>query len=125
MPGGDGTGPTGAGPMTGRGAGICNGYDRPGFANGSPGQVGRRGQGRGGFRGNGCQWWHQRYLTGQTNWRAPYAGDRPDAESMVDVTSLREQAKQLSSALANLERRIGELEDTPGAPAKTQSEPEG
>jgi len=33
MPFGDGTGPRGMGPMTGRGAGYCAGYARPGFAN--------------------------------------------------------------------------------------------
>lgn len=33
MPRGDRTGPNGMGPMTGRGAGYCSGYDRPGFAN--------------------------------------------------------------------------------------------
>ncbi|MBW2982167.1 DUF5320 domain-containing protein [Candidatus Woesearchaeota archaeon] len=49
MPGGDGTGPNGQGSMTGRGAGYCAGFDRPGFAN--PG-FGRRGFGRG-FRGRG------------------------------------------------------------------------
>jgi len=33
MPFGDGTGPRGMGPMTGRGAGYCAGFGRPGFAN--------------------------------------------------------------------------------------------
>ena len=32
MPFGDGTGPGGMGPMTGRGAGYCTGFARPGFA---------------------------------------------------------------------------------------------
>jgi hypothetical protein len=32
MPFGDGTGPRGLGPMTGRGAGFCAGFGRPGFA---------------------------------------------------------------------------------------------
>jgi len=31
MPGGDRTGPIGAGPMTGRGAGYCAGYNMPGI----------------------------------------------------------------------------------------------
>jgi hypothetical protein len=31
MPLGDGTGPRGIGPMTGRGAGYCAGFARPGF----------------------------------------------------------------------------------------------
>jgi len=33
MPRGDGTGPMGLGPMTGRGAGFCAGYPVPGFMN--------------------------------------------------------------------------------------------
>jgi hypothetical protein len=33
MPFGDGTGPLGLGPMTGRTAGFCAGFGRPGFAN--------------------------------------------------------------------------------------------
>lgn len=37
MPGGDGTGPVGRGPMTGRAAGYCAGYPAPGFANPSVG----------------------------------------------------------------------------------------
>ena len=46
MPFGDGTGPRGLGPMTGRGAGYCTGSGRPGFANPVPGR-GRFGFGRG------------------------------------------------------------------------------
>ncbi|MCQ5376123.1 MAG: DUF5320 domain-containing protein [Methanomassiliicoccales archaeon] len=33
MPGGDGTGPLGLGPMTGRRAGYCAGFPVPGYAN--------------------------------------------------------------------------------------------
>lgn len=33
MPRGDGTGPAGQGPMTGRAAGYCAGYNSPGYAN--------------------------------------------------------------------------------------------
>lgn len=33
MPAGDGTGPVGQGPMTGRSAGYCAGYDQPGSTN--------------------------------------------------------------------------------------------
>ena len=46
MPFGDGTGPWGQGPMTGRGAGYCGGYGAPGYANPVPG-GGRFGMGRG------------------------------------------------------------------------------
>jgi hypothetical protein len=38
MPLGDGTGPRGLGPMTGRGAGFCTGFGRPGFTNPIPGR---------------------------------------------------------------------------------------
>jgi len=47
MPRGDGTGPAGLGPMTGRAAGYCAGYSVPGFMNPMP----RRGLGYGGFTG--------------------------------------------------------------------------
>jgi Family of unknown function (DUF5320) len=33
MPRGDGTGPAGLGPMTGRAAGLCAGYSVPGYMN--------------------------------------------------------------------------------------------
>jgi len=33
MPRGDGTGPSGLGPMTGRGAGFCGGFRGPGYLN--------------------------------------------------------------------------------------------
>lgn len=65
MPFGDGTGPRGLGPMTGRRAGFCAGFGRPGFTNPMPGTrfglgwgFGRgrgRGWGRGFGRGHG--WW--------------------------------------------------------------------
>lgn len=60
MPWGDGTGPVGYGPMTGRGAGYCSGFPGPGYAN--P-YVPRMGMGwgarfswRGGY-GRRWGWW--------------------------------------------------------------------
>lgn len=52
MPRGDGTGPRGLGPMTGRGAGFCTGYRAPGYMN-----FGGRGLGFGRGRGNRRMWW--------------------------------------------------------------------
>ncbi|MBN2534712.1 MAG: DUF5320 domain-containing protein [Spirochaetales bacterium] len=55
MPRGDGTGPAGSGPMTGRAAGYCAGYPVPGYMNPVSGQ-GLRGYGFGrgrGFSGRG------------------------------------------------------------------------
>jgi len=40
MPLGDGTGPAGMGPMTGRAAGYCAGYGVPGYMNPIPGRLG-------------------------------------------------------------------------------------
>ena len=45
MPFGDGTGPRGLGPMTGRGAGFCTGFGKPGFASPMPGYPYPRGYG--------------------------------------------------------------------------------
>jgi len=63
MPRGDGTGPRGMGPMTGRGAGYCAGYSNPGFMNPMGGRMGlglgrgrgfgAYGRGRGGYAGYG------------------------------------------------------------------------
>ena len=66
MPGGDRTGPLGAGPMTGRGAGFCAGYSMPGYANPISGRGWFGfGRGRGWFgRGGGRGWRHWYYATG-------------------------------------------------------------
>jgi hypothetical protein len=56
MPFGDGTGPQGMGPMTGRGAGYCAGSGFPRFANFAQGRGWfgfNRGFGRGTGRGRG------------------------------------------------------------------------
>ena len=45
MPGGDGTGPAGWGPMTGRAAGYCAGYPVPGYRNPVPGRWAGAGRG--------------------------------------------------------------------------------
>ena len=52
MPFGDGTGPMGLGPMTGRGRGFCTGFGRPGLT--SPMPV--RWFGRG-WRAPALPWW--------------------------------------------------------------------
>ena len=52
MPRGDGTGPNGEGPMTGKGLGYCAGFNMPGFMNCGFG----RGFGRGMGRGRGFAW---------------------------------------------------------------------
>ena len=106
MPRGDRTGPMGAGPMTGRGAGYCAGYGVPGFAN--PGY----GRGLGlGFRGGGRGWRHMYYATGMPGWaRAGYGYLPPAPEPDEELTTLKAQARQLGDQLDALNKRITEIE---------------
>jgi hypothetical protein len=76
MPRGDGTGPAGMGPMTGRAAGYCAGYSTPGYMNpyggryfgAIRGSFGGRGRGyRNWFRATGLPGW-SRYNTGLPVW---------------------------------------------------------
>lgn len=103
MPGGDRTGPRGAGPMTGRGAGYCGGNDMPGYA-----QLGNRmglafRRGFGGGRG-----WHHRYnATGLPGWQRVIINPAPSQEQ--DLTWLTQEASQLKEQLDALNRRIDEL----------------
>jgi len=59
MPRGDGTGPLGGGPMSGRAAGLCAGYDVPGFMNPVQGRGPGMGFGRG-WRGRGKRFGRRR-----------------------------------------------------------------
>ncbi len=122
MPAGDGTGPMGMGPRTGRGAGYCSGYDALGWANPIPGRglgLGRgRGGGRGGFGGRGGGWRHRNwyYATGVPGWArfgygpawgAPPAPQAPSREQETEF--LREQAEWLKQQLDAISQRIEEL----------------
>ena len=102
MPGGDRTGPMGAGPMTGRGTGYCAGYSSPGYGNFAPGFRSGRG-----FGGGGRGWMHQYYATGLTRWqRAGYMAPAPEQE----LTGLRNEAEWLKKQLEAITRRIEELD---------------
>jgi hypothetical protein len=120
MPRGDRTGPMGYGPMTGRGAGYCAGYGMPGYANPIPG----RGYGRrGGFGGHGRGWRHGFYASGMPGWARfgwvgpQYAAPYPpvvDPTAGEETDVLREQAEYLKEALADVEKRLSELESGGG-----------
>ena len=112
MPGGDGTGPMGMGPMTGRAAGYCAGYVVPGFSN----FFGRWGRSRGGGWGRRNRF----YATGLTGWQraemgwpahggftAPYA---PTVRTKQELDALKGQAEYLEDALDGIRKRIEELE---------------
>jgi hypothetical protein len=115
----------GMGPMTGRAAGFCAGYDIPGYANPMPGRGFGMGMGRGRGRGGGRGWRHWYYATGLPGWArfgyapawgappawatGPYAAP-PTAEQ--EVEALKGQADWLRQQLEVISQRIAELEET-------------
>ncbi|MGD2094331.1 MAG: DUF5320 domain-containing protein [Phycisphaerales bacterium] len=121
MPRGDGTGPAGMGPMTGRAAGYCAGYGMPGFMNPIGGR-GFGGRGRGGGRGR-RNWYHATGLPGWARagygypaWggfmgpNAPYA--TPPAVTFTaeqELEGLRQQAEYFQNALEEINKRIDQL----------------
>ena len=117
MPRGDGTGPMGLGPMTGRAAGYCAGYPVPGFMNPYGGRLGLgfgygRGFGRGMGRGYG-----RGFVSGYVN-PTPYAPPtyggsgvyQPPVEPKQEMEMLAEEAKALKGQLDSINKRITELE---------------
>lgn len=104
MPGYDGSGPAGAGAGTGRGLGPCLTGKTP-WAYGIRGPLFGRGMGRGAGRGPGrgfCRWW--------PGAGGPYYGPvqhRPEDERAY----LKDQAEMLKSELAEMEKRMAELEE--------------
>lgn len=101
MPRGDRTGPMGMGPMTGRGAGFCAGFNVPGFMNAVSGRGGMGfGRGRGRGFGMGMGW---RY-----GWPFQYAlVPNPQVD---ELSNLRYQANYLDQALQAINKRISDLE---------------
>ena len=128
MPGGDGTGPGGMGPMTGRAAGYCAGYPVPGYMNPIAGRGGgwgygrgmgwRRGWGRGGGRGRGWRGaYGPAYGYGAAAVPPPaFYGAAPTAEQELVV--LRQQAQAMQQGLEELNGRIQELEKEAGTETK-------
>ena len=106
MPRGDGTGPMGMGPMTGRAAGYCAGYATPGFANpaGGRGFWGRgRGRGGWGFR-NGFG------AGGSPGYGSVPMTMAPPAAPQQELEALRQQAASLQNALNEINERVEQLQ---------------
>ncbi len=116
MPGGDGTGPAGMGPMTGRAAGYCAGYPAPGYANRFPGRGFGPGFGRGMGFGAGRGWrsfWGARrnmYNAAMAPYDAPFSGGLTRNE---EVDMLKGQADHFEETLSSIKKRISELENQP------------
>jgi len=115
MPRGDRTGPMGMGPMTGRAAGYCAGYDAPGYMNPVPGRG--FGMGWGGGWGRGWRWRHWYHATGLPGWarfgRAPAWGYGPYTGPVTreqEVESLKAQAGWLKEQLDTVKECLAELE---------------
>ena len=112
MPRGDGTGPGGLGPMTGRAAGYCAGYSVPGYMNPSGGRLGLGfGYGRGMGRGYGRAYWPTNSYP-VTPPPVAYGGGfyQPLVEPKQEMEMLTEDAKALKEQLDSINKRITELE---------------
>ena len=96
MPGFDGTGPRGMGPMTGGGRGYC-----------SPWGIGRA-YGRSGGMPYGPPY-------GAAPYGAPYSGGAmpygPQMNREQELDLLRQQAETVKEQLAQIEKRVRELSD--------------
>jgi hypothetical protein len=97
MPGGDGTGPAGDGPMTGRAMGFCSGYPEGGYAS-APIRGGRRG-GRfgGGFRG-------RRFAR-----REMFPPSATDSSFDLEARSLGRQVQAVENMIARLAQHLENL----------------
>ena len=110
MPGGDGTGPLGHGPMTGRAAGYCAGFTRPGYDNLSF----VRGFGRGWGRGYGRGYWGRRSFWRepyQDPYYIPYRGDFPTPNKEEEKNCLERMVKGLEEEIKNIRERIKKLSE--------------
>jgi hypothetical protein len=101
MPGYDGTGPVGMGPMTGGGRGYCAVGGADFYARPRAGSFLRRGGGRG--RRN------MYYATGSTGWqRSGYPYAEPSAFEEKNI--LKSEAEAMKRDLEAIQRRIQTLE---------------
>ena len=117
MPRGDGRGPMGLGSRTGRGAGYCAGFNRPGFMN-PVGAFGARrggfglgrglGRGRGIGRGRGWCWQALPYEY-DDGLSQVYSGISQEDEKIM----LNNEIKSLRSQLARMEKRLKEVDEAP------------
>jgi hypothetical protein len=114
MPGGDGTGPTGQGPMTGRGAGFCAGYSVGGYANPLPRRGMGFGRGRGIGRGRGFRRMAFAQVTPVDRIVPVYPAQQPTKEQEKqylenEVKSIEVEEDALKQELETVKKRLAEL----------------
>ena len=125
MPGGNRTGPTGAGPMTGRAAGYCAGNPAPGYANVGFGNRGfGRGRGLGFGRGPGQGMGRGMAWGRNMQFQAPNAGygftppygatNAVPSDPEQTLSALKGEAQSLEQSLNSIKQRIAELESASG-----------
>lgn len=103
MPRGDGTGPVGMGPMTGRAAGFCDGFGAPRFSNRGGGRGFRGFYGRGAGRGMG-RGFRNRYCM------PAYPVNMPQAAAQNELGYLKEQAQFLKESLDEINKRVEQIQ---------------
>ena len=124
MPFGDGTGPMGLGPMTGRGSGFCAGFGAPGFTNAMPGRWFGRGWRAPSYSSPGAMPYGGAAYPGAMPYGG-YAGAAmgavpgayPYAPQMTreqELDFLRSQAQAMKGQLEPIDARIKELEKEEG-----------
>jgi hypothetical protein len=118
MPAGDGTGPAGLGPMTGRAAGYCAGYSVPGYANPIRG-GGFYGRGRGGggrgwrnmYYANELPFWARGGYRPYPTYGYGYGYTPPELTREAEAKILKEQAEFIQKEISAINERINELEN--------------
>jgi hypothetical protein len=115
MPRGDGTGPLGMGPMTGRGAGFCAGRAIAGFVSSGQGLGLGRGRGNQGHGGRGRR--NLFRATGLTGRQRAAMNDpaMPDRDASLpnppqEIEALKQQAASLAEMLESIRQRIDKIE---------------
>ena len=119
---GNGTGPAGFGPMTGRGAGYCAGYSVPGYQNTT---VPRRGYRRTSFQGSGRGFRNIYNATGLFGWQRgsttlpaattpPAATIPPVFTKEQQLEALKKQAEYLKNELGKITRQINAADSEKG-----------
>ena len=110
MPYGDGTGPLGEGPMTGRRMGFCAGFNAPGFVNPGFGRAFARGFGRGFGRGRGFGW-RARTVQAMPLQAMPLEQVQPTViTEKQEKQFLEQELSALKEEMKEIEKRLKELE---------------
>lgn len=106
MPAGDGTGPMGAGPMSGRAMGYCAGYDMPGFAQPMPGRGMGMGFGWGRGRGRG-----RRNRFAARGMAAPMeAPPAPDVQAAPNLEGLKARMDHMEKLLNDIRQQLAQYD---------------